>query len=274
MRRLKTKIRLVIALQLMLWVPSQLPASNFDDREALALAATEIRESKSPDLDLLGKVIGLQLSLGDHRDAKRNFDFLRANHPDDGKSTGPLHGFFINAAYTQNIDEFKSTIKFLDENSVGGSIHARWMKITMISRAARNKQFELAREILVSMLPEFPVHPEDPIYMGAEFLIMPLYTSGKVKEALEVISLFSDFSGRENLGEYLSNVSKHESKVVKGIDALLVGASPGVEIHWCQHKFKAAISADDPEAAIEMYNRCQKLGDPNVERLKPELRRR
>lgn len=34
------------------------------------------------------------------------------------------------------------------------------------------------------MVPKFPVHPEDPIYMGAEFLIMPLYTSRQAQTNL------------------------------------------------------------------------------------------
>jgi len=57
------------------------------------------------------------------------------------------------------------------------------------------------------MVPKFPVHPEDPIYMGAEFLIMPLYPSrqaqtnlarqlgkeGKIDEAIAICGQWKPF---------------------------------------------------------------------------------
>ena len=90
-----------------------------DDAQSLQLAVTEIRQSKTPDLDLLGRIVSLQMTLGHKANAKRNLEFLRSTQPDNGKMDQPLGKFFTNLGYTQEIQNFESTIEFLNQNAVG-----------------------------------------------------------------------------------------------------------------------------------------------------------
>ncbi len=239
-----------------------------DDAQTLQLAVTEIQQSKTPDLDLLGRIIGLQMTLGHKANAKQNLEFLRSKQPDNGKMDQPLGKFFNNLGYMQEIKDFESTIEFLNQNAVGHYYCARWMKTTMISRAARSERFALAEEILMSMNPGFSVSGNDPVFMAAEFLVFPLYDNNKVDDALRIISLFPDSRTRRTLGRSLAIRAKNDAKIIEKVDKILVGAPVQAELPWCRYKLDVALKADDADAAIALFERCQQLGDKQTDWLK------
>ena len=239
-----------------------------DDAQSLQLAVTEIRQSKTPDLDLLGRIVSLQMTLGHKANAKRNLEFLRSTQPDNGKMDQPLGKFFTNLGYTQEIQNFESTIEFLNQNAVGHYYCARWMKTTMISRAARSKHFALAEEILMSMNPGFPISGNDPVFMAAEFLVFPLYDNNKVDDAFRIISLFPDSRTRRSLGRSLATRAKNDPKIIEQVDKLLAGAPVQAELPWCRYKLDVALKSDDADAAIALFERCQQLGDKQTDWLK------
>ena len=244
------------------------PVTGDDIAEAQALlrsTAQTIRSQQPCDVKLLGQAIELQLRSNDHAAARDNGKFLVANSADFGNTQGQFHNFCLSLEQKAAPKVFLQRLRFLDEIGAGGSAHSTWLRVSMVSHAAREGKFEIAEAILKSMgIPQEFTIRDAPVFMAARMLLIELCRKDKLDDAIRIVKLFPEPHARGFLGEKLLGFTKFDPKVESSLDSLITGQSADAEITWCRFRVSESLKRKNVDKAIQLVKRMEALGETRL----------
>lgn len=269
------RVAVAISLAFNLFVCTSADNGSSDDiRSLLELAVLDIQQSRPIDVVLLGRVVDLQLQIGDEENARLNFQLLATGYKDNQqKNDGPSSEFLQEIAHSHELDKFLSRVGFFEKALVEVGSVANWtkqidsMKVTMISRAAREKRFDLAENLLraFSTPPSLvdgithDVQTDHPVVLAAKTLCFEYVRDERIDDAIRVAGSFPDFSIRQFLGSQMYRWLKFDDSVESDVDKLMHGASSEIESHWVRCKFDGAIKRKEADKAISLLGRLEEL---------------
>ena len=260
-------------------------------KDILVQAVSDLNAAKQLDLRLMGRIMDLQLKIGDRGNAFVTYQLYSSRLPPGGGGFGRpgLYEFTQSLIKTREPVEFKSLIEFVESTEkelakktttvevvgVDGTREVplratKWidqMKVNMVAIAASKQQFKLAEEILDSMsVPVISASPAD-ITIGknetieaGKQLAYYLVTNEKVSDALRVASRFENLVARAEIGVAIYKHSKHNENVKTQIDQLLAKTDSSAASLWVREKLNAAIKNKDADTAAELLAQLKAAG--------------